>query len=58
MKTKAVKSNFCNTDKDMLFKILFPAMDTKASNINMILTLHRKRQKVKMLLYLNIIPTK
>lgn len=50
--------NFCSTDLYMLFKILFPAMDTKASNINMILILHRKIQKVKMLLYLNIIPTK
>jgi len=33
-------------------------MGTEALNINVILILHRKRQKVETFLYLSIIPTK
>lgn len=58
MKTKALKSNFCSTDLYMLFKILFPTMDTEALNINVTSILHRIRQKVETFLYLNVIPTK
>lgn len=42
----------------MLFKILFPTMDTEALNINVTLILQKIRQKVETFLYLNVIPTK
>lgn len=58
MKTKALKSNFSSTDLYMLFKILFPTMDTEALNINVTLILQKIRQKVETFLYLNVIPTK
>lgn len=58
MKTKALKSNFCSSDLYMLFKILFPTMATEDLNINVILILHRKRQKVETFFYLNITPAK